>query len=120
MTYQFTGNLKGNSEHIFRQSVMGGIGHIVTNYEDFLGWFIDLYNDDVPAYEMRIETWCGRNYKYNEKYSSMDGRNGVVRNACEYCFTEYDPDEWTEERSKQKAIQVREANSRSSRNDLPF
>lgn len=114
MTAQFTGNLKGQEEHIFRQSVMGSIGHIVTNYEDYLPWLANGIG------ELRIQTWCGRDYKYNEKYSSMDGRNGVVRNACEYCFTEYDPDERTEERSKQKAIQVREANSRRSRNDLPF
>lgn len=95
---------------------MGSIGHIVINYSEFLDW---IREDDFNI-EFRVDTWCGRNYKYNPNYSSMDGRNKVVRNACEYCFTEYDPDEWTEERSKQKAIQVREANSRSSRNDLPF
>lgn len=102
----FTGNLKGIEEHIFRQSVMGSIGHIVTNYDDFMAWVVS-----GPT-EMRIETYCGRNYKYNTNYSSMDGRNGVVRNACEYCFTEYDPDERREERRK--------SHTRTSDNELPF
>ena len=88
MPKQFTGNLKGNQEYIFRQTVMGSIAHLITNPDDYLS--ID-WNQLEPI-TRRMLTVCGKDLKYNEKYSVVERREGIVRNACEYCFTEYEPE----------------------------
>ncbi len=109
----FVGTLKGSEEYIFRQSVLGGIAHIAVDTEDYE---IAL-RDESKRENLYIATWCGREYKYNPKYSSMMKRNGVVRNACEYCFTEYDPDE----RPDRKAAKQEERRKRKVYQDnLPF
>lgn len=91
----FTATLRGNTEYIFRQSIMGSVGHIVVDGTEYTA---ALENEDLRT-TLRIDTWCGRNYKYSN-YSSVSQRSGIVRNACEYCFTEYDPDERPEQKSK--------------------
>src|ERR1035437_6141847 len=83
---KYYGQLKGHKEYIFRQSVYGSEGHIAVDHEDYDQSFRD---DDYSL--LRIDTWCGKNLKYGS-YSEMSVRTTGVRNACESCFVEYDPD----------------------------
>ena len=110
--YKFSGNLHGNEEYIFRQSVMGAVGHIVNNYDD-------IHRLMTTDAEIRVDTLCGKNLKYGS-YSSIDLRSKVVRNACEYCFTEWDVDERTEESRAVKQRRVEANNQREIDSGLPF
>ncbi len=82
----YYGQLKGHKEYIFRQSVLGSVGHIAVDHDDYDQAWRD---DDFSL--LRIDTWCGKNLKYGTN-SEMSIRTNGVRNACEYCFVEYDPD----------------------------
>src|ERR1017187_174923 len=97
MPDQFTGNFKKHEAWIFRQSDFGGVAHIVVDpsVQDFLEAWANGGSDTL-----RIDTWCGRNYKFNQDHSRMERRDGVVRNACEYCFVEYDPEDQVERRER--------------------
>lgn len=108
----YTANLRQETEYIFRQSVMGSVGHIASYPDDYLQRLIDGNHN-----ELRIDTWCGRNYKFNDVYSSMTKRSGVVRNACEYCFMEYDPDERPERRDTREA---KRRTAKTYNDNLPF
>lgn len=112
MPSQFTGNLKNTLPGwIFRQSAFGSIGHIAVDpsVDDYLQAWANGGSD-----ELRIDTWCGRNYRFNPDYSRMEKRAGVVRNACEYCFVEYDPEDQVGRSREAKAQRtLREG-------DLPF
>lgn len=109
----FTASLKGEKEYIFRQSVMGSVGHISSYPDEYLA----ALSDPAKSAVLYIDTWCGRSYKFNPLYSSMTLRNGVVRNACEYCFTEYDPDERPERREKRDS---KRADEKVYNSKLPF
>lgn len=89
MSWKYTGNLRGIEEVIFRQG-MGREGHITLNIEDYL------YALRADAWaNLRIQTLCGKSLKYqvHETYGSTIGpRTKVIRNACEYCFTEWEPE----------------------------
>ena len=103
---QFTGHLRGNPEYVFRQSSMGGAAHIICNADDITEALIA--NDDR---EIRVDTFCRRNYKYGSM-SAFERREGIVRNGCEICFTEWEPNERT-------AARRRETNRREEER-LPF
>ena len=106
---QYYGRLLGNFEWIFRQSEQGSVGHIVVDATEYL----EAWNTGEGRDTLRIDTWCGRNYKFNATYSVMKRTNAGVRNACEYCFVEYDPnDQFT----RLKDEQSREV----LQGDLPF
>lgn len=79
----YTANLRHSTEYIYRQSVMGAVGHIALNPDDV---------PNSPADNIRIDTLCGKNLKYGT-YSSLAKRSGVVRNACVDCFTVWEPEE---------------------------
>jgi hypothetical protein len=83
----YHGQLKGHKEYIFRQSIFGSVGHIAVDHADYDQSFQD---DDFSL--LRIDTWCGKNLKYGTS-SEMSVRTNGVRNACEFCFVEYDPDD---------------------------
>ncbi len=106
---QYYGHLNGHEEYLFKQSSFGGVYHIITDATEFLTWFAI----SMPKQELRIDTWCGRNYKYGE-YSNITKRNNGVRNACEYCWVEYDPEDQVEQRREEK--RTREI----FHSDLPF
>lgn len=106
MTYSFTGNLHGKTEYIFRQG-MGREAHIILNLTDYQN---ALHTNNYS--NLRVDTLCGKNLKYSdhETYGSTIGpRDRVVRNACEYCFTEWEPDD----NSREELI-------KALRGDLPF
>lgn len=107
MTYKYYGHLKGHKEYIFRQSDFGGIAHIAVDATEYLAACLDVNLQST----LRIDTWCGRNYKYGSS-SIMEQRDAGVKNACEYCFVEYEPEEEVNERSNR----AREVYS----SDLPF
>lgn len=111
MPNQFTGHFKGTEAWIFRQSDYGSIAHIAVDpsVQDYLDAWMSGGSDTL-----RIDTWCGRNYKFNPDHSRMEKRNGVVRNACEYCFVEFDPEDQVGTRERT----TRERATRES--DLPF
>lgn len=99
----YYGHLKGHLEYIFRQSDYGGIGHIAVNP----GEYLTAWSSDDLLTSLRIDTWCGRNYKYGSS-STMTPRSTGVRNACEFCFVEYVPEEEEydkEERDYRKVYQ---------------
>src|ERR1035437_1200940 len=102
LTYH--GQLKGHKEHIFRQSIFGSVGHIAVDHDDY-----DRSWRDNDFALLRIDTWCGKNLKYGAN-SEMSVRATGVRNACEYCFVEYDPDDTGEPQWYDKVYQ----------SDLPF
>ena len=90
----FTGHLQGPQEYIFRQSYVGGMAHIICNADDITAYLATGYEGEI-----RVETYCRRNYKYGT-WSVFERKDSVVRNACEYCFTEYEPDERIEARRR--------------------
>ena len=90
-------NLRGQEEWIFRQSYMGGDQHIALN-----AWE---YEDMLAAHEfkvLRIQTYCGKDLKYNPNWSSMEKRSNICRRMCIFCATEYErtpPEEKKRERT---------------------
>ena len=108
----FYGYLKGHEEYLFKQSSFGGVYHIIIDASEYLAWIADGI-DGLPNPELRVDTWCGRNYKYGE-YSNITKKDNGVRNACEYCFVEYDPEDQVEQ--KQEADRTRKV----LHGDLPF
>lgn len=105
----YTGNLKGTVAWVFRQSVYGSVGHLVTDATEYLeAW------SNGGSETLRINTWCRKSYKFNSQYSKMEKRSNAIRNACEYCFVEFDPeDQVGKRREASKRKQVAES-------DLPF
>ena len=83
----FSANLRGNEESLFKPGVIG-VEHIVLNADDYWERF---YTDEQNFDGLRIDTYCGRNLKFNSNYSRFRKHAGLVRNACEYCFTEWEP-----------------------------
>lgn len=105
----YYGNLRRHKEYIFRQSSFGSEGHIAIDASEFLH-----YLQEGPPYpELRIDTWCGKNLKYGN-YSNLTERNAGVRNACEYCFVEYDPEDQVATRKAKRAER------KISESDLPW
>lgn len=90
----YYGHLNGHEEYVFKQSSMGGLYHIAVDGTEFEE---TLASGKLGQIELRIDTWCGRNYKYGD-YSIMTKKDGGVRNACEYCFVEYEPEDKVERR----------------------
>lgn len=107
-------NLKGNEEDLFRQG-MAGPEHIVLNgYEFWEIWDAAIANNREGTYtNLRFDTLCGRNLKYNDEYSRFRSHSGPIRNCCEYCATEYEPDGPT---YKERAADKYKRDS----GDLPF
>ncbi len=115
----YYGHLRGNSEYLFKQSMMGGVSHILIDASEVL----DALAAGPPFPDnLRVDTWCGRNYKYGS-YSNIIQRDGSVRNACEYCFVEYSPEETNRNEYRRKEAERRasaQANREVSPSDLPF
>ena len=89
MPSKYVANLKGITEYIFRQG-WGAPAHIITNIQDYLDALQSQF-----ANELRVDTLCGKNLKYSthEVYGSTIGkRNGSVRNACDDCFLQWEPE----------------------------
>ena len=96
MPQKITGNLKGNREFVFRQG-MGAAAHIAVNITDDGG---------IVSPPPRIMTYCNRDYKMS-RYSELNRRSGIIRNACEECFITYTPegsDERRNEREQQRKV----------------
>ena len=83
---------------------MGSEAHIVLNHGDW-------EQAKITQTSFRVQTYCGKSLKYNVRYSSMEGRNGIVRNACPNCFTEYEPEEH---------LDYYKAHEEWKKGDLPF
>jgi len=114
---QYYGYLNGNEEYTFKQSSFGGVRHILVDATEFLECLTSgMLEQHMKVSELRVDTWCGRNYKYGP-YSNIRKDNGGVRNACEYCFVEYDPEDKVEQRRERARTKERRQVSSS---DLPF
>ena len=115
----YYGHLRGNPEYLFKQSTLGGVSHILIDATEVLEAFAA--GPPFPD-NLRVDTWCGRNYKYGS-YSNIIQRDGSVRNGCEYCFVEYSPEEVNKIERKEREAEQR-ARSRSAGevhpSDLPF
>lgn len=98
----YYGHLQGNKEYLFKQSSFGGVWHIVVDATEYIEAFA---KDQLSS--LRIDTWCQRNYKYST-YSEMTVRDAGVRNACEYCFVEYEPEDRAIERRARNQREVLE------------
>ena len=99
---------------------MGSVGHIANDPVDVLEALVV----GPPYPELRVYTVCGRDYKYGTM-SSLYPRDAAVRNACEYCFVEYDPEDQVEQRRQERAKRQELADAiKSGRkvplDDLPF
>ncbi len=107
---KYSGHLRGRTEYIFRQSVMGSVGHIAIDGADIE---LQTMYHEPDSGAIRVLTYCGRNLKYGN-YSTIGARNGPIRNACEDCFVQYSPDERNaDERRIRYQAEV-------SQDDLPF
>jgi hypothetical protein len=107
----YYGHLRGNSEMLFKQSDYGGVFHIAVDPSDALEAI--KRNDQIA--ELRIDTYCGRNLKYGA-YSVLKEANAGVRNACEFCFIEYEPEEKVERKAKSREDQRNQVHH----DQLPF
>lgn len=107
---QYYFHLRGVEEWIFKQSSMGGVNHIAIDGSEYEQAIVTPPEERA---ELRIDTWCGKNYKYGSM-SSMIKRNAGIRNCCEYCAIEYDPED--------QVGRNREAKARRQvlSGDLPF
>lgn len=85
---QYYFHLKGVEEWIYKQSSMGGVNHIAISGDEYEA----AITSPPPHPELRIDTWCGKNLKYGSM-SSMIKRDAGIRNCCEYCAIEYDPED---------------------------
>src|ERR1035437_6465927 len=83
----YYGNLRGHKEYVFRQSILGSEAHIAVDATEWEQAWVD---GDFA--NLRIDTWCGKNLKYGTN-SMISIRTAGVRNACEYCFVEYAPED---------------------------
>jgi hypothetical protein len=84
-------NLRGNKEWLFRQSSFGGPEHIILDASEYLTMF---FSNPQTFHKIKLDTYCGRSLTYNPDYSHMREHDGAIRSACEYCFTEYEPETW--------------------------
>lgn len=81
-------NLKGEEEWLFKQSYLGGDEHIVLNFGEYEERFaIDPKNlTGLNGY--RVQTYCGRDLKFNPNWSTVRKHSGILRRGCVFCFTE--------------------------------
>lgn len=93
---KYNAHLKGREEYIFRQTY-GAVGHIAISSAEYRQLRMSGGGD------LHIVTWCGKNLKYGS-YSTMEPRHASIRNACEYCFVEYSPQEEPIEREQGRQI----------------
>lgn len=107
-------NLKDNEEDQFRQG-MAGVWHIALNGYEYWDRMEDAKRKrQEPNFEnLFFDTLCGRRLRFNNSYSSFRKQSGPIRNCCEYCATEYEP-EGPSFSERQKERRERE------RGDLPF
>jgi hypothetical protein len=90
-------------EWLFKQSSYGGIEHFLINVGEWTD-YINAGDWSTPFY---VDTLCQKRYKYNVTYSVVRCKDGLIRNICSDCISQYEPYEQETEEAKQERKQKR-------------
>lgn len=82
MTGIFSTKLE-KTEWLFKQSTYGGAEHIAVNIDQISEYLSESIRRLRPP--LYITTLCGKKLKYNDTFSQLRQKSGLVRNICPDC-----------------------------------